>query len=154
MNSETYKIGDVATLLDTTVRTIRYYEEEGLLLPERTEGGTRFYKEQHIKRLKAIVHLAANGFSIDVIQIIADVRKKCKTGNEGSKKVTNVINNSIMDVEEKIKRLTTLKSELFFAKKQILKCKGCNNKPSSKDCPSCPVNKNLNKSEVLNLVWE
>lgn len=154
MNDKTFKIGDVAALLDTTVRTIRYYEEEGLLLPERTEGGTRFYTEHHVKRLKAIIHLVSNGFTIDVVRIISGMRKKCKTGNEGSEKVASVIDNSIDDIDEKIIRLEALKSEFFIAKKQILKCKGCKNKPSSKGCPGCPVIKNLTKSEVLNLVWE
>lgn len=154
MKDKHFKIGDVATLLNTTVRTIRYYEEEALFSPDRTEGGTRFYTEKHINRLKAILHLTSNGFSIEVIRLIGDVRKKCKTGNEGSKKVTSVIDHSINDIEDQIMKLKALKYELSSARKQIVKCKGCSNKPSSKGCPTCPVSKNLNKIEVLNLVWE
>ena len=148
------KIGEVAELLNITVRTIRYYEEEKLLEPHRTDGGTRLYTEQHLARLKAILHLTENGFPLEVIRLIGNTRETCLTGNEGSKKISEIIDSSIKDVEEKINNLKFLKSELSAAKKQVIKCNGCKNEPSSKGCPSCPVNKNLSKIEMLNLVWE
>ena len=148
------KIGEVAELLKITVRTIRYYEEEELLEPHRTTGGTRLYTEQHLARLKAILHLTENGFPLDVIRLIGNTREACSTGNEGSEKISNILDNSIKDVEEKINNLKHLKSELSAAKKQVKKCNGCKNKPSRKGCPTCPVNKYLSKIEILNLVWE
>ncbi len=148
------KIGEVAEQLNITVRTIRYYEEEGLLEPLRTSGGTRLYTEQHIIRLQAILHFAANGFSLDVIRLVGTTRETCTTGDEGSQKISNIIDHSITDIEEKIRNLESLKLELSAAAKLVKKCKGCTNKPSSKDCPTCPVNKNIEKIEVLNLIWE
>ncbi|GGK22023.1 hypothetical protein GCM10010965_13700 [Caldalkalibacillus thermarum] len=38
---ETYSISQLAQEFDISTRTIRYYEERGLLNPERTPGGTR-----------------------------------------------------------------------------------------------------------------
>ncbi|MEN8251044.1 MAG: MerR family transcriptional regulator [Bacteroidota bacterium] len=148
------KIGEVAEILKTTVRTIRYYEEEGLLVPYRTDGGTRLYSEQHIDRLRAILHLADNGFSLDVIRLIGDTRQTCTTGDESSKKISEIIDSAITDIEEKTAGLKALEAELNAAKKLVRKCNGCTNAPSSQDCPDCPVNKNLKKIEVLNLVWE
>ena len=87
MSTDYFKIGEVAEILKTTVRTIRYYEEEGLLVPHRTDGGTRLYYEQHIDRLKAILHPADNGFSLEVIGLIGNTRQTCATGDEGSKKI-------------------------------------------------------------------
>lgn len=86
MSLKYFKIGDVAASLSTTVRTIRYYEEEGLLLPHRTDGGTRLYSEHHVERLKAILYFAENGFSLDIIGLIANTRETCSTGDEGSKR--------------------------------------------------------------------
>ena len=40
--SAKFKIGDVARMLDTAVSTLRYYESEGLINPERTSGGDAF----------------------------------------------------------------------------------------------------------------
>ena len=81
MTTEYFKIGEAAEILKTTVRAIRYYEEEGLLVPHRTDGGTRLYSEQHIDRLKAILHLADNGFSLEVIGLIGSTRQTCATGD-------------------------------------------------------------------------
>ena len=148
------KIGEVAELLDTTVRTIRYYEEEGLLLPHRTDGGTRLYSQHHVDRLKAILHLAENGFTLDTIGLIGSVRETCSTGDEGSKKVTGVIDNAISEIDEKISDLNTLRSDLKASRRLVAKCKGCSKEPSSKGCPECPVNQNLGKIEALNLIWE
>lgn len=53
-----YSIGDFATLTSLTAHTLRYYEKEGLLEPERKSNGQRFYSERDlewvtfIKRLK------------------------------------------------------------------------------------------------------
>ena len=154
MSLKFFKIGEVAGMLNTTVRTIRYYEEEGLLLPHRTDGGTRLYSEHHVNRLKAILQLAENGFSLDVIGLIGSTRETCSTGDESSKKVTEVIDSAISEIEEKISHLNTLKSDLKASRKLVAKCKGCSKKPSSKGCPECPVNQNLGKIEALNLIWE
>lgn len=154
MSREFYKIGEVAEMLNTTVRTIRYYEEEGLLVPHRTDGGTRLYSEHHIDRLRAILHLAENSFPLDVIGLIGNTRQNCATGDEGSKKLTAILDSAISDIEGKITDLKALKSELIAARKLVARCKGCSNEPSSKSCPECPINKSLAKIEALNLIWE
>ena len=59
-----YKIGEVADLLATSIRTIRYYEEEGLLIPIRTPRGTRLYSDSHLARLKVVLRLVNLGFQL------------------------------------------------------------------------------------------
>ncbi len=53
------RIGDVAKLAGTTPRTIRYYEELGLLpgAPERPAGGHRLYTEAEVERLRETIRL-------------------------------------------------------------------------------------------------
>ncbi len=53
------RIGDVARLADTTPRTIRYYEEIGLLpgAPSRPSGGHRLYSEEEVERLREVIRL-------------------------------------------------------------------------------------------------
>jgi DNA-binding transcriptional MerR regulator len=55
----TLRIGDVARLADTTPRTIRYYEEIGLLPqpPGRHQGGHRLYSEAEVERLREVMRL-------------------------------------------------------------------------------------------------
>lgn len=53
------RIGDVARLAGTTPRTIRYYEEIGLLpeSPSRPSGGHRVYTQAHVERLRDVIRL-------------------------------------------------------------------------------------------------
>ena len=65
-----YRIEQVADRLQTTKRTLRYYEEIGLLPPaERTEGGYRLYSDDDIARLERIQRLKdLLGFSLAEIR--------------------------------------------------------------------------------------
>ncbi|HET6448889.1 MAG TPA: MerR family transcriptional regulator [Conexibacter sp.] len=53
------RIGDVARLVGTTPRTIRYYEEKGLLPPaeSRAAGQHRLYDEQDVERLRELLRM-------------------------------------------------------------------------------------------------
>jgi len=149
-----YKIGEVADSLGITIRTIRYYEEEGLLQPLRTDGGTRYYHQTHISRLKSILHLANIGFSLESIRALALARETCKTGNESSIKVSTLLKDKIYEISDKVREFERLKSEIQQAKGLVEKCHGCRNKPTSKGCPACPVKRNTDSLELLNLIWD
>jgi DNA-binding transcriptional MerR regulator len=65
------KIGDVARLAGTTTRTIRYYEEIGLLAAagDRPAGGHRAYTEADVERLELILRLKSLlGVSLDELR--------------------------------------------------------------------------------------
>jgi DNA-binding transcriptional MerR regulator len=66
VNEPTYQIEEVAERLGMTKRTLRYYEERGLLSPAaRTEGGYRLYSDADIQRLERIKELRdLLGFSL------------------------------------------------------------------------------------------
>lgn len=57
--NEALRIGDVAKLAGTTPRTIRYYEELGLLpqAPERSSGSHRLYSAEEVERLREVIRL-------------------------------------------------------------------------------------------------
>ncbi|MGN8629662.1 MerR family transcriptional regulator [Lactobacillus amylovorus] len=59
--SEEYTIGDLAKQLNITTRTIRYYDQKGLVKPSRvSESGYRLYSNEQIKQLKLIIFLMKN----------------------------------------------------------------------------------------------
>jgi len=51
------RIGEVARRAAVTTRTLRYYQEVGLLSPNTTPGGTRVYSEDDVERLRRILEL-------------------------------------------------------------------------------------------------
>ena len=59
------KIGEVAERVGLSLRTVRYYEELGLLEPERrTDGGFRLYSETQVDRLLLIKRMKPLGFTV------------------------------------------------------------------------------------------
>ena len=61
-----HQIGEVAERVGLSLRTVRYYEEKGLISPERrTDGGFRLYTDENIARLLLIMQMKPLGFSLD-----------------------------------------------------------------------------------------
>ena len=70
-------ISVVAEMYDVHPQTLRLYEREGLLKPSRSEGNTRLYTEDDLKRLEFILSLARDlGVNIAGIGIILDMRER------------------------------------------------------------------------------
>ena len=154
MTEKLHKIGDVAAILGTSIRAIRYYEEEGLLKPVRTPGGTRLYSTRHVDRLRAILGLAKNGYSLEAIRALAELRPKARTGDESRKAVGGRLEELLAEVEQRIHDLRSLSVELRAARNTIQQCAGCHNPPSTAGCPKCPVIDRLPYIETLNLIWD
>ena len=72
-----YMISVVAEMYDIHPQTLRLYEREGLLKPSRSEGNTRLYTEEDLKRLEFILSLARDlGVNIAGIAIILQMRER------------------------------------------------------------------------------
>jgi DNA-binding transcriptional MerR regulator len=149
-----FKIGDVADAVSTTIRAIRYYEEEGLIIPLRSEGGTRLYSQRHIDRLRAILRLTENGYSLAIIKTLAETRQQHRTGNDSQQAISNQLDEMLEGIHAQIKQLQGLSKLIGATKSTVQQCTGCENKPTSKGCPDCPVKKHLADIELLNLVWD
>ncbi len=66
MTDEHRQIGDVAQRTGLSLRTIRYYEEVGLVTPSaRSHGGFRLYTEADTARLDIVARMKPLGFSLD-----------------------------------------------------------------------------------------
>lgn len=69
------QIGGVAEGLGVSTRTIKYYEELGLVSPEnRSPGGFRLYNPADVERLQRILRLKGMGFSLAAIREFLSVR--------------------------------------------------------------------------------
>jgi MerR family copper efflux transcriptional regulator len=66
---ELMQIGHVAERTGLSLRTIRFYEENGLVMPTaRSEGGFRLYSENDVARLEVIKRMKPLGFSLEEMQ--------------------------------------------------------------------------------------
>lgn len=75
LDTPLYMIGIVAQMLAIHPQTLRLYEKEGLLVPNRSQGNTRLYSGRDVERLKFILHLTRDmGVNLAGIEIILRMR--------------------------------------------------------------------------------
>lgn len=80
------QIGEVADRAGLSLRTVRYYEEQGLVTPaKRSDGGFRLYTEQQVDRLLVIKQMKPLGFTVQEMRELIDARDAASSGNEAAK---------------------------------------------------------------------
>ncbi len=87
MSEPTMHIGEVAERVGLSLRTIRYYEEIGLIAPSaRSQGGFRLYLEADVARLQLVKDMKPLGFSLDEMRDLLGVLDKLddETSAEGT----------------------------------------------------------------------
>jgi MerR family transcriptional regulator, heat shock protein HspR len=90
-------ISVVAEMYDIHPQTLRLYEREGLLKPSRSEGNTRLYTEDDLKRLEFILSLARDlGVNIAGIAIILQMRERMETMNTQMQEFVRYIQQEVM----------------------------------------------------------
>ncbi|MGC7870733.1 MerR family transcriptional regulator [Desulfosporosinus sp. SYSU MS00001] len=130
---DNYKIEQVALQSGLTKRTIRYYEEIGMLPPpKRSEGGTRYYNEEHIELLKRIKYTKdALGLSLEELQhfialsnLIESQKvsfKQTAERREQREKLLSIIDTldeELTLIEQKILKIERVKEDLTNLKKR------------------------------------
>jgi len=110
--------------------------------------------KQYIARLKSILRQTNQGFSIEGIRKIAEMRENSQRGDESSIQVKYHLDEVLTSIDAQIKELQRSSHEIHEAQRVISGCDGCTNIPSSQECPDCPVRKKLKDIELLNLVWD
>lgn len=119
---ETVQIGKLAKRLGITTRTIRYYEEIGLMGPsERLGGGTRTYSSDDILRLKFILKLKELGISLKEMQELAenyDINQQ--NFHTITPKLIEILDLHISKVDEKIANLSSLRNDIVDYRVRII----------------------------------
>lgn len=67
------RIGDAAAAVGVTTRTLRYYEQRGLVTARRTASGQREYGVEDVRRLHAVRELLDSGLTIGDVRLLIDI---------------------------------------------------------------------------------
>lgn len=148
------KIGELAEELATTPRTIRLYEELGLIAPDRTAGGTRLYRRHDVKRLTVALRLAGLGVELSALQRLAGTRELCASGSEAVSRVLPLVEELRAWLGSARRELEDLERDVERAEALIRQCSHCPNRPNRRDCPRCPMEKNVDSTDIARLIWD
>ncbi len=113
-------VGEVAKKMGTTVRTLQYYDKEGLLSPSaESEGGRRLYTDKDLVTLHQILSLKSLGFSLDDI--------KCRLISlETPTDVATALTEQADSIREKIEQLTDSLTAIEQLKTEVLQMRTVN----------------------------
>ena len=69
-----YSISVAAELAELAVPTLRLYEQHGLVVPARTDGGTRRYSPDDVERIRRVSALVEDGVTLAAVQMVLDLQ--------------------------------------------------------------------------------
>lgn len=137
---ELYQIGDVANKSHSTIRTIRYYEEIGLISPcKRSKGGFRLYDKFAVQRAIFIHQLRLLGFPLKKISHLIFLRNRKKTGGETSLVVLDELEKFLKEVKEHLRQYNELEREIKATIKFVNECRNCSLETNRVNCSQCDV---------------
>ena len=135
-----YTTGDMARLTGSTLRTVRFYEQEGLITPlDRKDGGHRQFGPSELDKLRLALSLREAGLGLADIKEMFQLRSACEEsgeeGAEASAAMTALLGSQIEEVQEKIARLRRLREQLTAMASSLTECSGC----EKSTCEGCDV---------------
>ena len=108
-----YRIGELAAKVGMTERTIRYYEEVGLLdSVKRLEGGTRVYADDDVRRLKFIRKLKVLGLSLQEMTELESIYQPKRSNRAVLPRIIELLDAHLETVDGRIDELQALRGEI------------------------------------------
>ena len=109
----TYPIGEISRLTNLSQRTIRYYEEIGLLHSvRRIETGKRVYTDDDVRRLKFINRLKVLGLSLAEMVALEKIYRTQRNNREVIPKLLLLLDERVRQIDERVHQLSSLKREI------------------------------------------
>lgn len=144
----TYTTGEMARLSKSTLRTVRFYEEAGILQPiGRTDGGHRVFERCQLDRLMLVSDMREAGMSLEQIRSLLDIKQRAATGGLAADDAVRALRGHVEELTAKIDVLRRLAEDLtrtIASTQNCLECKDGNLFPRlCKDCDR------LSRSEPL-----
>lgn len=136
-SKEQYMISELAEEFQITTRTIRYYENRGLLSPSRSNGNYRLFTKKDRARLKLILRGKRFGYSLEEIGEMIGHWDTEPEEAEQIKKSLVYGDKKLNEIRNKMEELKLLETELLTVRQRLLsRLEQLCHKPRSVDGPS------------------
>ncbi len=115
-----YRIGEIADRVGLTERTIRYYEEVGLLESvKRIEGGRRVYTDDDVRRLKFIQKLKALGLTLHEMLELERLYRHQRSNRSVLPRLMELLDAHLGAINERIGELEGLRDEIRSYRERV-----------------------------------
>ncbi len=117
INEPTYSISELAKEFDITTRSIRFYEDQGLLSPRR-QGQTRIYSKRDKVRLKLILRGKRLGFTLAETGRLFELYDADKSSEKQLKTMLQLIEEKKADLSQQMDDIKVVLMELVTAERR------------------------------------
>ncbi len=138
----------------TTVRTIRFYEEAGLIEPvARNDGGHRMFAPAQLLKLQLIMDLREAGLSLQDIKELFTLKSSCENQAQATHRMAETLEAQIACMQRKISVLRRLREGLASMLVTIRGCEPCDEPAFHARCDSCDVMNRPDLPRAMKLLW-
>jgi DNA-binding transcriptional MerR regulator len=137
-NNHLMRIGKLARMTGITTRTLRFYEEIGLITPtEHSIKGNRLYSRECIDKVVTINNLKEYGLKLSEIEEIFRAKDKAPSKKDAVGKIKTILTEQEKALNFKIAFLNRMKEELHSTLQVLEGCPTCRFEPLEKYCQEC-----------------
>ena len=120
MDKETFTISELAAELEISTSTIRFYEEKGLLSPERTRGNQRVYTHRERARIKLILRGKRFGATLEEIAEMIGMADANINEKKQIEKSLYYVDKKYLEIQDHKKEIKLFEDDLLLLKKKLL----------------------------------
>lgn len=147
--------GDMARLSRTTLRTVRFYEAEGLIHSLAREGGDhRRFAPAELRKLQIISDLRESGLSLKEIKDLIGLKRRHDTPPRAACQATTELCAQVEELDRRIQTLQSVREELLSTVSTLRACRECTDPGFPERCGACAVVNGPNCSRATDLLWK
>lgn len=147
--------GDMARLSGTTLRTVRFYETEGLITPTEREGTShRRFSPVELRKLQCISGLREAGLSLQDIKTLIGIKGRCPSAESAAATLMNALSERITEMQQRIGVLERVRADLCATVETLRSCQECATPSFPAQCGTCT---RMNQPELpgaTQLLWK
>ena len=115
-----FTISQLAEEFDISTRTIRFYEEKGLIAPRRSKGNQRIYAKRDRARLKLILRGKRFGYSLDEISEMMGMNDIDMNEADQIKKALEFGERKLLEIQTHVEELILLEQDIRSVKEKLV----------------------------------
>lgn len=146
--------GELAKHCGATLRTVRFYEGEGLIEADRSCGGHRAFDQKAAERLKLILDFREAGLSLAEIRELFELKASAGCPQTASKNMTHFLVEQQEVLAKKIETLERLRDELASMQGTLEGCATCETPSFPQDCKACEKMQCDKLPRALRVLWK
>jgi DNA-binding transcriptional MerR regulator len=145
----------MARLSGTTLRTVRFYETEGLVAPSAREGTShRRFAPAELRKLQCITGLREAGLSLQDIKTLIGIKGRCPSAENAAATLMTALAERVAEMQQRISVLEKVRADLCATVETLRSCHECSTPSFPSECGTCSHMDQPELSGATHLLWK